>query len=216
MARINQGILGGFSGKAGTVVGSSWKGRSVMRGLPQVKKNSKSSQDKLNQREKFKLMVEFFTGLADMFAITYRKQAKDISGFNAAVSANIRNAISGVESPFSIDLAKLQFGYANGNLPNGLEPKVSVVPAHQISFSWQNNAGFGKAKASDIAIGVVYCPAQKQAISFPDMAIREDETATIALQEFAGELVETWILFLSEDEKLVSPTLYTGQVTRVL
>jgi hypothetical protein len=48
------------------------------------------------------------------------------------------------------------------------------------------------------------------------MAIREDETATIALQEFAGELVETWILFLSEDEKLVSPTLYTGQVTLVL
>ena len=85
MARINQGILGGFSGKAGTVIGSSWKGRSVIRGLSQLKKTSKSSQDQLDQREKFKLMVEFLNGLAELFAITYRKQAKNISGYNACL-----------------------------------------------------------------------------------------------------------------------------------
>ena len=215
MARINQGILGGFSGKAGTVIGSSWKGRSVIRGLSQLKKTSKSSQDQLDQREKFKLMVEFLNGLAELFAITYRKQAKNISGYNAAVSANIRNAISGLASPFSIDLAKLQFGYASGNLPNGLQPTVSVVPSQQVIFNWQNNEGFGKAKDSDLAVGVVYCPAQKHVVSFPAMATREDETATIALKEFAGEQVETWILFLSDDQKLVSPTVYTGPVTLV-
>ena len=33
MGTIKQGILGGFSGKVGTVVGSSWKGISYMRGL---------------------------------------------------------------------------------------------------------------------------------------------------------------------------------------
>ena len=32
MGTIKQGILGGFSGKVGTVVGSSWKGISYMRG----------------------------------------------------------------------------------------------------------------------------------------------------------------------------------------
>lgn len=34
MGKINQGILGGFSGKVGTVVGGSWKGTAYMRGLP--------------------------------------------------------------------------------------------------------------------------------------------------------------------------------------
>ena len=32
MGTIKQGILGGFSGKVGTVVDSSWKGISYMRG----------------------------------------------------------------------------------------------------------------------------------------------------------------------------------------
>ena len=32
MGTIKKGILGGFSGKVGTVVGASWKGISYMRG----------------------------------------------------------------------------------------------------------------------------------------------------------------------------------------
>ena len=39
MGTIKQGILGGFSGKVGTVVGSSWKGISYMRGQAQNVKN---------------------------------------------------------------------------------------------------------------------------------------------------------------------------------
>ena len=31
MATFNKGILGGFNGKLGTVVGTSWKGISIMR-----------------------------------------------------------------------------------------------------------------------------------------------------------------------------------------
>ncbi len=33
MSTIKQGISGGFSGKTGTVIGSSWKGIAVMRGI---------------------------------------------------------------------------------------------------------------------------------------------------------------------------------------
>ena len=35
MGTIKQGILGGFSGKVGTVVGASWKGITYMREIPQ-------------------------------------------------------------------------------------------------------------------------------------------------------------------------------------
>ena len=35
MGKINQGILGGFNGTVGTVVGAAWKGKSVMRGKAQ-------------------------------------------------------------------------------------------------------------------------------------------------------------------------------------
>lgn len=39
MGTIKQGILGGFSGKVGTVVGGTWKGISYMRSIAQNIKN---------------------------------------------------------------------------------------------------------------------------------------------------------------------------------
>ena len=35
MGKIKQGILGGFKGKVGTVIGSSWNGIAYMKGQPQ-------------------------------------------------------------------------------------------------------------------------------------------------------------------------------------
>ena len=34
MAEIKKGILGGFSGKVGTVVGVNWRGKDIIRSLP--------------------------------------------------------------------------------------------------------------------------------------------------------------------------------------
>jgi hypothetical protein len=42
MGTIKQGILGGFSGKVGTVIGGSWKGISYMRSIPQSVKNPRT------------------------------------------------------------------------------------------------------------------------------------------------------------------------------
>ena len=35
MGKIKQGILGGFQGKVGTVIGASWNGIAYMRGIAQ-------------------------------------------------------------------------------------------------------------------------------------------------------------------------------------
>ena len=43
MGKIKQGILGGFKGKVGTVIGASWNGIAYMRGLPQSIKNPKTA-----------------------------------------------------------------------------------------------------------------------------------------------------------------------------
>jgi hypothetical protein len=215
MSKFNQGILGGFSGKTGSVIGSTWKGKAVMRGLPQLKKKRKSSQDQIDQQEKFKLMVAFLAGLSELFNITYKKQAVGISGFNAAVSYNIRTAITGFEAPFGIDYAKLQFGSLNGNMPNVVQPTVVAQANNNLKFIWSNNAGLGKAKASDKPLVMVYSPAQGQFIYTKNGAVRADETVTINAALFAGEAVETWLLFLSDDESAVSATAYTGPVTLI-
>ena len=53
MGKIKQGILGGFKGKVGTVIGSSWNGIAYMRGLPQSQKDPKTTAQ-LSQRSFFR------------------------------------------------------------------------------------------------------------------------------------------------------------------
>ena len=53
MGKIKQGILGGFKGKVGTVIGSSWNGIAYMKGLPQSQKDPKSAAQ-MRQRTFFR------------------------------------------------------------------------------------------------------------------------------------------------------------------
>ena len=65
MGTIKQGILGGFSGKVGTVIGGSWKGISYMRSQAQSVKNPRTD-GQLSQRSKFALALDFLKPLTDI------------------------------------------------------------------------------------------------------------------------------------------------------
>ena len=64
MGTIKQGILGGFSGKVGTVIGSSWKGISYMKGRAQSTKNPKTAAQTM-QRNYFKQLAALAAQLSD-------------------------------------------------------------------------------------------------------------------------------------------------------
>ena len=57
MGKIKQGILGGFTGKVGTVIGASWNGISYMRGIAQSVKNPKTAAQ-TKQRDFFKEVLD--------------------------------------------------------------------------------------------------------------------------------------------------------------
>ena len=57
MGTIKQGILGGFNGKVGTVIGASWKGITYMRGIAASNSNPQT-EAQLDQRARF---VAFFS-----------------------------------------------------------------------------------------------------------------------------------------------------------
>ena len=64
MGKIKQGILGGFKGKVGTVIGASWNGIAYMRGLAQSVKNPKTAAQ-LQQRAYFKDLQGLVGQLSD-------------------------------------------------------------------------------------------------------------------------------------------------------
>lgn len=90
MARLDQGLLGGYSGKLGTTVGATWKGINVVRTY-QPNVANPNTQLQRDHRYKFREIAQlgsFF--LASMVKPFWDKGAKKMSGYNAFVSMNAR------------------------------------------------------------------------------------------------------------------------------
>lgn len=89
MAIIKRGILGGFSNKIGNVVGTSWKGISVMRSLPQSVHNPKTEAQE-EQRTNFAVASKLGSQLLDaVIKPFWDKKAIRMSGYNLWVQNNL-------------------------------------------------------------------------------------------------------------------------------
>ena len=89
MAIIKRGILGGFSNKIGNVVGTSWKGISVMRALPQSVHNPKTEAQE-EQRTNFAVASKLGSQLLDsVIKPFWDKKAIRMSGYNLWVQKNL-------------------------------------------------------------------------------------------------------------------------------
>ncbi len=69
MAKLPNGILGGFIGTLGPAVGTQWKGNQVIRSRP-PRKRPRSSEDQLKQQAKMSLLTPFI-GPVDSFSKQY-------------------------------------------------------------------------------------------------------------------------------------------------
>jgi hypothetical protein len=85
MGTITKGILGGFNGKVGTVVGSKWKNKLVMRSAPGPRKG-KPSKAQTEQQVKFSVMIKFLQPLTPLLELTYKKVAVGITSLNSTIS----------------------------------------------------------------------------------------------------------------------------------
>jgi hypothetical protein len=118
MGRIKKGILGGFSGKVGTVVGANWKSISYMRSLPQKVKNPRTLPQ-LKQRSKFTLVVNLLRPMLPLLRVGWKQYAHGRqSAFNAATSYTLANAIIGEYPDYKIDPKKVMISRGTLTSPN--------------------------------------------------------------------------------------------------
>jgi hypothetical protein len=210
MGTINKGILGGFSGKVGTVVGGSWKGIDYMRSKGN-RSNFEPTEKQLAQQLKFALIMHFLQPMAGLLNISFRDFAIMMTGINNAFAYNIKNAVTGIYPTFAIDYALALV--SRGDLPNALAPAVTSGAGSLLTFSWTDNSGVGSAKATDQAILVAYCPALRQAVYTTAGGTRSSLTGELNLLPFPGLAVETWIGFISDNGRSVATSIFTGEVT---
>lgn len=210
MGKIKEGITGPFSGKVGPVVGATWRGVPVMRGLPK-KRTKPYTPKELQQQAKFALMNSFLGPVIPLVHQTFIPATRKQTGYNLAFSYNVKNAITGVHPDLKIDFSMVLLG--RGDLPNANSPTVSSSSPGKLDFSWTDNSGKGIALPTDKAYVAVYHEELNQWIHALDLAPRSAGACTIDVSIFIGKPLQTWIGFISSDKKNVSDTVWTRLIS---
>lgn len=201
MGTIKQGILGGFSGKVGTVVGSTWKSVHYMRALA-VSVNNPNTEKQQCQRNKFLVALQFLKTFTPFLRVGYQNYAKGQSAFNAAMSYMLKNATTGCGADVAIDYNKTLV--ARGSL-NTTMNATATIEGNKVSYTWTDNSGTGNARATDTAMLLAYNKHKKEAIYSLDGAARSEAAAELALPtNWSDDALAVYLSFYDEESRTVS------------
>jgi hypothetical protein len=213
MGTIKKGILGGFSGKVGTVVGASWKGIAYMRSLPQKVRNPRTEPQRM-QRSKFALTLAFLKPMNGLLRMGWKLYAHRQSPINAAMSYTIANAITGAYPNYAIDASKVFI--SRGSLSPALNASATAVAGGTVAFAWSDNSGSSTARQTDKALLAVVNPDKSEAVFETAGAGRSAGTqAVVTPSDWLGETVHAYIGFIADDGRDLANSVYLGAITVV-
>lgn len=144
MAVIKQGILGGFSGSVGSVVGSSWKGIAVVKAKPLSVANPQTA-GQVAQRTKFSNCVGFAVAItATVIKPLWDRFASKQSGYNAFIQANIELFENAMPNPYT------ELILSKGKIASSvLSTAVLGVASKNLQIAWDDDSGSGFKLATD-------------------------------------------------------------------
>lgn len=144
MAKIKQGILGGFSGKVANVVGTSWKGRAVMKSQPLSVSNPRTEAQQ-TQRGKFSDIAKLASTILTQFVQPVENPISgNVSGYNLFCKDN-KNAYDGAG-----DLVMANLVCGGGKLENLASIGVGCdYDESPLFVPWTNAAGTSALRLTD-------------------------------------------------------------------
>ena len=209
MGTIKQGILGGFSGKVGTVVGGNWKGIDYMRSKASKVSNPNSKAQK-DQRSKFSLILSFLQPITEFVKVGFKDYAIKMTAFNSAMSYNVKNAITGVYPDYSIDFS--QALVSRGSLAGALNPEAASAAAGEVTFTWDDNSAETNANVDDLTMVLVLNQDKKEAVFTTEGSTRSAGTQVLTVPDsYSGDTVECFIAFISVDGS-VANSKFVGSI----
>ena len=204
MGTIKQGILGGFSGKVGTVVGGTWKTVHYMRALA-TNYNDPHTEKQLCQRGKFGIALNFLKTITPFVRVGYRGYAQDMSAYNAAMSYIMKNAMTGCGDSVAIDYKKVLVSH--GSLMPVFNAEASVS-SDKISFTWVDNSDTGDAEAADLSMLLAYNKDKGEAVYNVASAHRSAAKAELAIPSgWKDDSLAVYLGFCSPNSRNVSNSI---------
>ncbi|PZU85547.1 MAG: hypothetical protein DI529_09900 [Chryseobacterium sp.] len=211
MATISKGILGGFSGKVGTVVGANWRGKDIIRSRPKTSRRE-PSQNQILQQMKFSLAISFLQPLKGIQSRFFGTRSGVRSCVNLAVSYTIREAIQVVN-----DIPELIYNkilVTKGDLVGFQNVNLTLQAGGILHLEWEDNSSQGNASASDRVSLVCYSRNLKIFKIYEDMVMRSDLMSDVTLPSYwIGETIEAWAYLHNGKETMASSSFYLGSLT---
>ena len=207
MGIIEKGVNGPFKGKAGSVVGSSWKGINYIKGLPRKNgtKRIPSSQQAL-QQQRFRLLNDFFRPLSDVLNVGLKPMLAKATGINAAFTLNYEHAFLEDAGNISLNYKALQF--SRGSLCTAGAEKA-WVDNKKVAVTWNiKTYGMG-GEMDDIAYVLVYLPEINVFFSDMQQATRQDGITHVdLLGNNTDTEIHVWLFFADKQQRRASQTVY--------
>lgn len=196
MGKIKQGILGGFSGSVGNIVGSSWKGIAVIKAKPLSVANPKTVAQTGN-RTRFKSVTALASkGLSAVVKPLWDRDAQQMSGYNAFVQANKEAFTSaGLLVPENVVISK-------GKEAKQVFSVDAIMPnQNDITLNWDASALEGEQLETDEVFVYIHSADEKHDmfVSKDDNRLVETVTYTLPQKFTTGKKVYAYLAFRSVD-----------------
>ncbi len=208
MGTIRQGANGGFSGKAGSIIGSSWRDINYIKGLPKLS-NKPKSEKQLEQQAKFALAVKFLQPVKSLMNVGFgQMRTGKATGFNMALKQLLDSAIIGTYPDYEIDLPNVFL--AKGSLGDPTDI-VIVTNALSLDISWSTRFDKLNRYISDEMNILVHDPLSGDFVTGPDGVLRTTGQANVEIpSEWIGRTVHIYMFYISLDGKSTSNSVYAG------
>lgn len=204
MGTINQGILGGFSGKVGPIVGFRWKSKYYIRARAAKVSNPRTPKQQ-EQRGKFATAFNFLKNIKPFVRIGYKEFTRERSAFNSAMSYMLKRAVTGDGKDVKIDFDRVLV--STGSLMPVFEG-TATQDRDKMYFDWQDNSSMGNAESADIVMLLVYNKDKETAVYDTEAALRSDRHAELSLpNDWEGDEQVAYLSFCSADGSCVSNSI---------
>jgi len=206
MATLKNGILSGFSGKVGNVVGYQVGENFYIRSLPKARKNF-TEKERINQA-KFKLVQNYLHPFADVLKAGFKNYYTKTGGFRAALAYTRKEVLKGDDAHFFIDPAALKI--SGGLLEQAVNPEV-VFSDQEVLISWDTTQINSKNEADQLML-LIYDAENFNALTKVfNGAFRKDGNLKVKLKDDMQSVkLDIYIGFVAADRSAQSDSQYLG------
>lgn len=218
MARLHgNGFQNGFTGKFGNLVGCKWKGIFYIRTRP-LTVNHPNTEKQLAQRMRFSTVQQFLSPIKDFLRLGFGAFSINRSGHNAAMSYNMRNALTGVYPDIAVD--PTQFLFSRGSLPGAENAHTQINAEGLLEITWSTPYMEDLMRNNDRVIILLKTMNHESGTYHLDVASRRDGRAAVTIgPPFTTNETACYLIFATASMLLgdfakdhISDSVYAGMV----